>query len=53
MNLGFGRANNEGLKIALNEKFDYVFLLNQDAWISVEDIQKLAELQSKNPNIIL
>lgn len=49
MNLGFGRANNEGLKIALNEKFDYVFLLNQDAWISVEDIQKLAELQSKNP----
>lgn len=48
-NLGFGRANNIGLKIALEENFDYVFLLNQDAWISVEDIRKLAELQNENP----
>jgi Predicted glycosyltransferases len=47
-NLGFGRANNIGMEIALKENFDFAFLLNQDASISVDGIQKLAELQSDN-----
>jgi GT2 family glycosyltransferase len=47
-NLGFGKANNAGLRMALDNGFDYAFLLNQDAWISGEDIRKLAEVQSKN-----
>ena len=33
-NLGFGRANNIGLRLALDEGYDAAFLLNQDAWVS-------------------
>ena len=32
-NLGFGQANNVGLKYALEHCYDYVYLLNQDAWV--------------------
>ena len=32
-NLGFGKANNLGLKFAIKENYNFVFLLNQDAWI--------------------
>lgn len=42
-NLGFGRANNIGMKIALEENYDFVFLLNQDAWIGPETIGTLIE----------
>lgn len=47
-NLGFGQANNIGLKKALREKADYFFLLNQDAWIKEDTIEKLVEA-AKNP----
>lgn len=40
-NLGFGKANNIGIEIALNNKADYVFLLNQDAWIFPKTIERL------------
>ena len=40
-NLGFGRANNIGITIALNENAEYVFLLNQDAWVETEIIEHL------------
>jgi GT2 family glycosyltransferase len=40
-NLGFGMANNIGLKQALEENADYAFLLNQDAWIVPDTIDKL------------
>lgn len=32
-NLGFGKANNIGFRYALEHGYDYVYLLNQDAWI--------------------
>lgn len=32
-NLGFGKANNIGIRKALEQGADYVFLLNQDAWV--------------------
>ena len=32
-NLGFGQANNIGMRMALEENYEYVFLVNQDAWI--------------------
>lgn len=32
-NLGFGAANNIGLKRALDHGYGYVYLLNQDAWV--------------------
>jgi GT2 family glycosyltransferase len=33
VNLGFTMANNIGIKYALDNNADYVFLLNQDAWL--------------------
>ncbi len=36
-NLGFAKANNVGLKYALEQKADYVLLLNHDAWFTSED----------------
>ncbi|MDG5800311.1 glycosyltransferase family 2 protein [Marinilabiliaceae bacterium ANBcel2] len=48
-NLGFGKANNIGLKRVLDENADYAFLLNQDAWVEVDTIQKLVEVQQKHP----
>jgi GT2 family glycosyltransferase len=45
-NLGFGKANNIGIKKAYDNNADYVFLLNQDAWInnnSIEELVKIAE----------
>jgi GT2 family glycosyltransferase len=49
-NLGFGKANNLGLKIALDDGVDYFFLLNQDAHVSWSNIHQLALILSKNPD---
>lgn len=48
-NLGFGRANNLGLQYALDNKYDYVYLLNQDAWIYPETLERLIELSKEYP----
>ncbi len=48
-NLGFGRANNLGLKKALEEEYDYTFLLNQDAWIKPSTIKTLVDIQQCYP----
>lgn len=48
-NLGFGRANNIGMKIALKEGYDAVFLLNQDAWIDAKVLGELSELSRSHP----
>ena len=42
-NFGFGRANNIGLQLALEEGYDAAFLLNQDAWVSRDALGILAE----------
>ncbi|WP_430817684.1 glycosyltransferase family 2 protein [Carboxylicivirga sp. RSCT41] len=47
-NLGFGKANNLGLKKAITEDYDYVFLLNQDAWIEENTIISLIEIHKRN-----
>lgn len=49
-NLGFGCANNIGLRIALAEGYDAVFLLNQDAWIKDDTIGTLCELSARHPD---
>ena len=49
-NLGFGNANNIGIKEAVNNNADYIFLLNQDAWVEKDTLQKLIEASSKHPN---
>jgi GT2 family glycosyltransferase len=48
VNIGFGQANNIGIKRALENDADYVFLLNQDAWIEPDTIQNLVDLHLKN-----
>ena len=48
-NLGFGQANNLGMKYALENDADYVFLLNQDAWVEPATIENLISVQKSNP----
>ena len=40
-NVGFGKANNIGIEIAIRKKADYIVLLNQDAWVEKTAIEKL------------
>lgn len=49
-NLGFGRANNIGMRYALDNECDYVFLLNQDAWLDSPDtLKKLVDIYNGHP----
>ena len=48
-NLGFGRANNIGMQIALKEGYDAVFLMNQDAWIAKDAINILVDSYHNHP----
>jgi len=48
INLGFGQANNLGIKYALQNNADYVFLLNQDAWIEPNSISGLIKIHADN-----
>lgn len=49
-NLGFGRANNLGMRYALDNGCDYVFLLNQDAWLDAPDtLSKLVAIAEEHP----
>lgn len=47
-NLGFGQANNIGLKKALEEGANYVLLLNQDAQLENYTIEKLVKVAKEN-----
>jgi len=47
-NLGFGRANNIGMKKALEMGADYLFLLNQDTWIFGDTIASLVAKMEKH-----
>lgn len=49
-NLGFGKGNNLALKYAYEHDCDYVFLLNQDAWLDEDDtLEKLVEIAQRHP----
>lgn len=48
-NLGFGKANNIGIRMALSEKAEYVFLLNQDAWVEKDTFEKLLQIHNEKP----
>lgn len=48
LNLGFGRANNIGIQLALERGFDYLFLLNQDAWIETDTLDKMVVAARRN-----
>ena len=42
-NLGFGKANNLGFRYALEQGYDTVFLVNQDAWLKAGCLSELME----------
>ena len=48
-NLGFGAANNIGLQYAIDNDYDYVYLLNQDAWVKEDTFEKLISAQKNHP----
>ena len=50
-NLGFGKANNIGIDLALKKGADAIFLLNQDTWIFENTISNLAEVLFENSNL--
>lgn len=49
-NLGFGAANNKGISFALREGAEAVFLLNQDAYLFPDTIEKIADFNIENPD---
>lgn len=48
-NKGFGAANNQGFEYGIKNGADYIFLLNQDAWIEKDSILRLIMQSEKNP----
>ena len=49
-NLGFGKGNNLALRYAYEHGCDYVFLLNQDAWLDDADaLNRLVSLSQRHP----
>lgn len=48
-NLGFGAANNIGMQMAIDEGYDGVFLINQDAWLEPDALQQLVEVSLHHP----
>lgn len=49
-NLGFGRANNIGIKYAYENGAQHVLLINQDAYVALDVISGLVDLQMSNPD---
>ncbi len=48
-NLGFGAANNIGIAYAQKNNADFVFLLNQDAYVEPDTIKNLIVVSEKYP----
>lgn len=47
-NSGFGQANNKGMSYALKQGAEHVFLLNQDAYLVDDALEKLIHFQKNN-----
>lgn len=48
-NLGFSRPNNLGFEYARKHGYDYVYLLNQDAWLEEGALEKLVAAAEAHP----
>lgn len=48
-NVGFGRANNQGLCYAVEQGYDYVYLLNEDAWLFPDTLEKMVSVSQHHP----
>lgn len=49
-NLGFGKANNIGIEKAYKNGADFFYLMNQDAWIYEDSMQKILDVYDGYPN---
>ena len=50
-NLGFAGGNNVGIKYALDNGFDYVFLHNNDAFVAANFLEPLVEAMEKDKQV--
>lgn len=48
-NYGFGHANNQAIQLAIKENAEYVFLLNQDAYIKDCAVDKMVHIHKSCP----
>ena len=48
-NLGFAEGNNIGFRHALVKGYDYVYLLNQDAWLEPDTLGDLVKISQAHP----
>lgn len=48
-NLGFSKPNNLGMQYALEKGYEYVYLLNQDAWLEPGALHKLVDVADRHP----
>lgn len=48
-NLGFGKANNIGIEKAYKEGSEFFYLMNQDAWLYPDSIEKLLAVYNDYP----
>lgn len=49
-NLGFGKANNIGIQKAYKAGADFFYLMNQDAWLYTDTLEKMLEVYNSHPN---
>ncbi len=49
-NLGFGKANNIGIEKAYQKGADFFYLMNQDAWIFNDSVEKLLNVYNLHPD---
>lgn len=48
-NVGFGQANNVGFRYAISNGYEFIYLLNQDAWILRDTISNMVSVSSSHP----
>ena len=49
-NVGFSKANNMGFEWAIKKGYDYVYLLNQDAWLAPGALEALVAAAEAHPD---
>ncbi|MFC1609258.1 glycosyltransferase family 2 protein [Patescibacteria group bacterium] len=50
-NIGFSAGNNVGIRFALEKMADFVFILNNDAWINKDTVRELVDFSSKKSDL--
>lgn len=48
-NLGFGKANNIGIEKAYKNGAEFFYLMNQDAWLYEDSLEKMFDIYAQHP----